>query len=96
MQENQYNDKLTSWALEHKKEWEIICGIRISGINTNLKILEMVKEAGFRELRDMIVYRIYYCMYEDLPESQKDITITRDSESKRINTVPYHCKNDMA
>ena len=81
MQENQYNDKLTSWALEHKKEWEIICGIRISGINTNLKILEMVKEAGFKELRDMIVYRINYCMYEDLPESQKE-----NEENKRGQT----------
>jgi hypothetical protein len=83
MQQNQYNDKLTSWALEHKKEWEIICGIRISGIDTNLKILEMVKDAGFKELRDMIVYRIYYCMYEDLPESQKDISILRDSVSSQ-------------
>ena len=81
MQENQYNDKLTSWALEHKKEWEIICGIRISGINTNLKILEMVKEAGFKELREMIVYRINYCMYEDLPESQKE-----NEENKRGQT----------
>ncbi len=84
MQENQYNDKLTSWALEHKKEWEIICGIRISGINTNLKILEMVKKAGFKELRDMIVYRIYYCMYEDLPESQKE-----NEENKR-DQAPEH------
>lgn len=84
MQENQYNDKLTSWALEHKKEWEIICGIRISGINTNLKILEMVKKAGFKELRDMIVYRIYYCMYEDLPESQKE-----NEENKR-GQAPEH------
>jgi len=84
MQEHQYNDKLTSWALEHKKEREIICGIRISGINTNLKILEMVKKAGFKELRDMIVYRIYYCMYEDLPESQKE-----NEENKR-DQAPEH------
>lgn len=71
MQENYYNDKLTEWALEHKKEWEIICGIRLTGIDTYLKILEMVKQAGFQELRNMITYRIYYCLYEDLPESQK-------------------------
>lgn len=71
MQDNQYNEKLTNWALEHKVEWEIICGIRTTGIKTNIRILEMVKEAGFKELRDMIVYRIYYCMYEDLPERQK-------------------------
>ena len=42
-------------------------------MDTNLKILEMIKAAGFRELRDMMVFRIYYCMYEDLPESQKVI-----------------------
>lgn len=71
MQGNQYNEKLTLWSLEHKKEWEIICGIRITGLDTNLKILEMIKTAGFRELRDMMAFRIYYCMYEDLPESQK-------------------------
>lgn len=71
MKENQYNDKLTVWALEHKKEWEIICGIRITGLDTNLKILKMMKEAGFQELRDMLAYRIYYCMYEDLPDNQK-------------------------
>ncbi len=72
MQGGQYNEKLTTWALEHKKEWEIVCGIRLTGIETNLQILEMLKEAGFYELRDMIIYRIYYCMYEDLPESQKE------------------------
>ena len=71
MQGNQYNEKLTSWALEHKKEWEIICGIRITGLDTNLKILEMIKAAGFIELRDMMVFRIYHCLYEDLPESKK-------------------------
>ncbi len=60
---NEENSRLTKWAAEHIYEWEIICGIRATGIKNNKRILSMLTEAGFHELSNMISCRVYqlYC-----------------------------------
>lgn len=47
------------WALDHPDEWEIVIGFEKAGAQRNLEIQQMLKEAGFPELSEMLAIRVY-------------------------------------
>jgi len=47
------------WALDHPQEWEIVIGFEKAGAQRNLEIQQMLKEAGFPELSEMLAIRVY-------------------------------------
>ena len=61
------DQKLIKWASEHMPEWEIICGIKTTGIYTNQRILAMIRQEGFEELSNMMASRIHQYFYDEAP-----------------------------
>ena len=60
MQEQEYEPrKVMRWAMENKREWEVVCGIRNTSTEANRKITKMLKEAGLFELMEMMTMRTY-------------------------------------
>ncbi len=50
---------MMQWALDHPQEWEIVIGLKRADPQRNLEIQQMLKQAGFTELSEMISIRIY-------------------------------------
>ena len=47
------------WALAHPQEWEIVIGYEKADAQRNMEIQQMLKEAGFSELSEMLAIRVY-------------------------------------
>lgn len=65
---------LTQWALDHLSDWEIICGLRATGLKNNYRIFRAVHEAGFDELANMMSGRICQLLHDDSTAHEKQET----------------------
>lgn len=49
--------KLLTWAREHPREWDMICGFGTGSVEQNLTAAEMLRDEGFYELCLMMTAR---------------------------------------
>lgn len=50
---------MMKWALDHPAEWDIVIGLKEADAQKNLEVQQMLKQAGFTELSEMIAIRAY-------------------------------------
>lgn len=52
------------WALEHSEEWDIVLGFKKADTEKTLYIGNLLREAGFAELPEMMAMRAYRILAE--------------------------------
>lgn len=62
---NDSNTKMMQWALDHPDEWDIVIGLEKADAQRNLAIQQMLKQAGFPELSEMIAVRAYRLLSDE-------------------------------
>lgn len=62
MEKKEVEKRLEDWAVRFPQEWDVVCGIRMAGLQENIRISAMLLEAGFDELHFMFLRRISYLM----------------------------------
>ena len=57
-------DRFFAWAKTHPDMLDIVCGIRVTSIAMNQRVMKMLMDEGLTELADMIAIRMYQLMLD--------------------------------
>lgn len=58
-------NRMMDWALRHPEEWEVVLGFANADIERIIYIKDMLTDAGFIELPELLAMRVYRMLAEN-------------------------------